>query len=153
VLATLTWLAVLAGRFAGFNERAAGFDAVAAKVPEGADVFALVADADAPPLPGTPFLHFAALLQVERSLLMEPSFSRNFPQLILYRTGARKRLTAGLRGGSPQPDHVARELANHPYTHVLVRSRVDPVSRFPALGTTRWRVLAEHGDWWLFRSE
>jgi hypothetical protein len=90
------------------------------------------------------------LMQVDRSLLVERSFSSFFPSFVRYRDGARRPFDLRAVAGRNQAKFVARELAEGGYTHVLTRSALDPRSAVPSLA--RWPLVAEVGLWRLFRS-
>lgn len=142
---TLAWLLLFATRLAAFQDEAAPFHRLEARLRPGASVRPLVFDRQSRAFPGVPaFLHFPAYYFVDKGGLQGYSFAQYPLSVVRYRPG----VLAPMQGGAEwRPDWFQKsEIPD--YDYFIVRSAFDRGEQL--FGDAPVELEAHEGSWWAY---
>jgi hypothetical protein len=148
VAAVAAWALVLTGRFAVFQRESRDFDAVADTLPANASICYLSYAPESGALPGFPYYHYAAWMQVRKGGLVNWSFANNFQSIIRYRPGVEIATTRNLYRN---PRLFRWGTNDSRYDFFLVRAPVDPGRMIFAQATEPVVLDGHAGWWWVYR--
>lgn len=147
MVAVVTWMAILAGRFSVFHRDAVGFDRVVDIIPANQRVLLLnVMQSD--DVPGMPFLHFSGYYVERKGGVVGWSFASNFPPVLRYK--------AGVQPGVPpivthQPQYFDWAKHSH-FDYFVVRAPGEMAALVFRESAPNTRFLGRAGNWWLYEN-
>jgi hypothetical protein len=148
VVAIVAWMGVLALGFRAWNEREmAPFERISSLVGMNRSVSALVFDASASNVNGTPALmHVGGFIQAEKGGVFAGNYGDLVNLPVQYRPGKRPAGTPGVALDPTLFDWNVDGAADY----FIVRSPVDPAALF-AKASAPVVLVARDSGWWLFR--
>jgi hypothetical protein len=141
------WLAILASRFAAFQEEARGWDEIQACMKPGKRVRPLIFLRGSENMPGAfPFLHFPAYYTAEQGGWIGFSFAANYTSFARYRPGVSFGI-ATEKEWDPGDFDAPREVPL--YDYFVAHARQDPGPSLFQTSPEPLRLLCQSGNWFL----
>jgi hypothetical protein len=146
VAIVLVWMSVLAVRFQRFDEEARPFEAVRDAIPPARRVLLFDVASISNHVPGVVYIHYAALVQVQRGGAIAWSFANWYPQIVRYRPDAEPPMQARRTAAAGVDWHGVLQ-----YDYLLVRGS-DPRLWLFRTAPAPLTLRLHSGDWWLFET-
>jgi hypothetical protein len=148
---TCAWLLLMAQRFVGFNQEAAGFDLLVEEMRPGSRVLSLPFEPRSAFTPGSPFLHFPSWYQVDHGGLVDFSFHSFYVLMVRYRPETNPPPSFGF-GWQPSKfdwEHHRGDL----YDYFVVRSPLDLTEHLFKEADVPIQFVMKSGWWYLYAAD
>lgn len=144
----VSWLCILTLRFAAFGKESTDFERLVDHIPTNRSVLFLTYNRESEAVPGTPYLQWGAYYQVRKGGLISWSFANNFQTIVQYRPGVELRTSKALY---LDPRRFTWGSNDSKYEFFVAKSPVDRGAELFRKTTERVILVANIGEWWLYR--